>query len=107
MENALGVGDKDEDERKGGIFSFGSDDGEKDEEDKGGLFSFGNDKKKDEGKGGFFSKLFDKEDDEKGKEKKSGFTGLFSEQEGASAAGGSEERGGYQQRNAEVSDGGT
>lgn len=108
VKNILGGGEKDEkDEKKGGFFSmFGG--GQKDEdEDKGGLFSFGDDekKKKDEDKGGFFSKIFDSDDD---REKKSGFKGLFSEQEQGASAGGegeAETTGGN--KDVGVSDGGT
>lgn len=88
VKNALGVGDKDEDEKKGGgILSLFGGDKDKNETEKDGLFSFGDDKKKeDEKKGGFFSKIFDRDDDE-GQQRKSGFAGLFNEQEGGSAAG--------------------
>ncbi|KAI3363539.1 hypothetical protein L3Q82_012141 [Scortum barcoo] len=76
VKSALGVKDKgkDKDKKKGGISSL-----------------FGGDKKKKEEKekGGFFSKIFDKDNDGK-TEKKSGFSGLFNEQEGAGAAGGTE-----------------
>ncbi|XP_026165150.1 uncharacterized protein LOC113131749 isoform X2 [Mastacembelus armatus] len=79
VKSALGVKDKDKKDKKAGG---------------GGILSvFGGDKKKDnsnkdEGKGGFFSNVFDKEDNNKGTPKKSGFSGLFSEQEGAGAASG-------------------
>lgn len=83
VRRTLGGSDKDEkDEKKGGFLSFLGG-GEKDDKDEGGLFSFGDDKKKDDDKGGIFSKIFDKDDDND-KPKKSGFQGLFSEQEGAS-----------------------
>lgn len=88
LKKACGV--KDKNEKKGGLLSFlggGKEKDNKDTKNKGGLFSFGDDKKKDDDKGGTFSKIFDKDND-KGTEKKSGFKGLFSEQEGAS--GGSE-----------------
>ncbi len=118
MKNALGVGDKDkdDDEKKGGIFSFfGGDDKKEKEKDKGGPFSFGDDKKKDEEKGGFFSKIFDKDDDDEGKEKKSGFSGLFTELEGVGAAGGNEGEtvgggegsGGFKGQSVALNDGGT
>ncbi|XP_041802898.1 uncharacterized protein LOC121613530 [Chelmon rostratus] len=87
----LGVGGKDEDEddKKGGVLAFfgGNKKEEEEEKKKGGLFSFGDDKKKDDDKGGFFSNLLDTDDD-KEKDKKSGFTGLFTEQGGPGAAGG-------------------
>lgn len=84
VRSAFGLEDKEE--KKGGIFSLFGGDKDKDDKDddkKGGLFSFGDDKKKDEDAGGFFSKILNKDDD-KGDQKKVGFQGLFSEQEGAS-----------------------
>lgn len=93
VKNAFGV--KDKDEKKGGFLSFlggGKDKDDKDDNDKGSLFSFGDDKKKDDDdKGGIFSKIFNKDDDDEGKQKKSGFEGLFSEQEGASGGNENEE----------------
>lgn len=80
VKKACGIKDK-EDKKKGGILSFFG--GGKDDSNKGGLFSFGDDKKKDDDQGGIFSKIFNKDDDE-GPKKKSGFQGLFTEQEGAS-----------------------
>ncbi|KAF3707930.1 hypothetical protein EXN66_Car001103 [Channa argus] len=80
IKSALGGKDKSGDKKKaaaggGGGFSF-----------------FGSNEKKDqrgdEGKGGIVSNLFGKGDDNKGSGKKSGFSGLFSEQEGAGPAGG-------------------
>ena len=93
MESALkkACGVKEKDKKKGGMLSFLG--GGKDKEDnskKGSLFSFGDDKKKDEGKGGIFSKISDKNDD-KGTDKKSGFKGLFTEQEGATGGSANEE----------------
>lgn len=105
--------DEDEDDKEGGFFSnFLDRDGdeeklkkmrekqrEKDEDEddkKGGFFSKfldrDEDKDKDDDKDHFFSKIFnrDDDDDDKGKEKQSGFSGLFSELEGPSAAGGYE-----------------
>lgn len=97
MKKTLGIEDKNK--KKGGIKSmFG---GDKDQEkDKGGIFSFGHDKKKKEEEnkkkneeGGFFSKIFHKDDEDKGKQKKSGFHGLFAEGEGGGAMGGVKEEG--------------
>lgn len=111
VRKTLGGSDKDEkDEKKGGFLSFWRG-GEKDDKDKdeGGLFSFGDDKKKDDDKGGIFSKIFDKDDDND-KPKKSGFQGLFSEQEGASGGEATptpEDVGDVEGRGAGVSDGGT
>ncbi|KAM8859074.1 uncharacterized protein AB9W97_019314 isoform 2-T2 [Spinachia spinachia] len=83
VKKALGMEDKDKDEDKSGIFSKifnrDSDDDKKKkrEEDE------------DDKKEGFFSKIFDRDGDEdKKKESKSGFSGLFSEMEGATSAGG-------------------
>lgn len=94
VKKAFGV--KDKDEKKGGFLSFlggGKDKDDKDDNDKGSLFSLGDDKKKDDDdKGGIFSKIFNKDnDDDKGTQKKSGFEGLFSEQEGASGGNENEE----------------
>lgn len=77
IKHTLGIKDKDTN-KKGGVG--------------GGLSLFGGNKnkdqgKKDEGKGGFFSNLLKKGDDNKGEGKASGFTGLFSEPGGAGAAG--------------------
>lgn len=76
-------GHKDKD---GGFLSIFKGDKKKEEEpeDKGGLFSFGKDKNKNDhdGKGGFFSKVFKKDEEDEGVQKKSGFAGLFSEQDG-------------------------
>lgn len=108
VKKALGVEekDKDKDEKKGGFFSFG---GSKKDEDDGGVLSFG-DKKKDDDEGGFFSNIFNKDKDDD-REKKSGFQGLFSEQEGVSAGGedGDSAGGGgdFQGQSAGISDGGT
>lgn len=92
--NALG-GDDDKDDDKdskgGGILSFfgGDKDDDKDKDD-GGLFSFGRHDekkkdKKDDDDGGFFSKLLNRDDDDD-KNKKSGFQGLFNEQQGAAGS---------------------
>lgn len=115
VRRTLGGGDKDEkDEKKGGFLSFLGG-GEKDDKDKdkdkdeGGLFSFRDDKKKDDDKGGIFSKIFDRDDDND-KPKKSGFQGLFSEQEGVSGGDATptfEEVGDVEGPGAGVSDGGT
>ncbi|CAL1577746.1 unnamed protein product [Knipowitschia caucasica] len=71
--------DKDEDDdHKGGLFSFGKD------KDKGK----GKDKDKDKGKGNFFPKIFNKDDDDDVGEKvpkKTGFAGLWTEQDQAGA----------------------
>lgn len=114
VRRTLGGSDKDEeDEKKGGFLSFWRR-GEKDDKDKdkdkdeGGLFSFGDDKKKDDKKEGILSKFFDKDDDND-KPKKSGFQGLFSEQEGASGGDTTptfEEVGDVEGPGAGVSDGG-
>ncbi|KAM4730085.1 uncharacterized protein FYW61_010428 [Anableps anableps] len=113
VKNALGIEDKEKDKKKGGFMSIFGGDKDK-EEEKGGIFSFGHDdkkKKKDEDKGGFFSKIFDKDDDEdKGLPKKSGFHGLFAEGEGGGAmgggamGGGGEEAGGNPGRTVAVTD---
>lgn len=102
--------DDDKDDKKGGIFSlFGGDkdDDEDKDKDKGGFLSFGDDKKKDEDRGGFFSKLLDRDDDDD-KPKRSGFKGLFNEQEGAGCSGGDkgEGAGGGGAKSVGVSDGG-
>lgn len=91
VRKAFGV--KEEDKEKGGLaslFGGGKDKDDEDDGNKGGLFSFGDDKKKDDDTGGFFSKILDRDDD-KGGEKRTGFHGLFSEQEGASGGGENEE----------------
>ncbi|KAL6102272.1 uncharacterized protein ACO6RY_17349 [Pungitius sinensis] len=81
VKKALGKEDKDKEKDKGGIISkiFNRDDDKKK-------------KKKSEEKDkkeGFFSKMFDRDaDEDKKKESKSGFSGLFSEMEGATSAGG-------------------
>lgn len=85
--------DDDKDDKKGGIFSlFGGNKDDDDDKDKGGFFSSGDDKEKDEDRGGFFSKLLDRDDDDD-KPKRSGFKGLFSEQEGAACSGGDQGEG--------------
>lgn len=86
--------DDDKDDKKGGIFSlFGGN--KKDDDDN---------KEKDEDRGGFFSKLLDRDDDDD-KPKRSGFKGLFNEQEGAGCSGGDEGEGAGAKR-VGVSDGG-
>lgn len=97
IKGALGVDDdkdkKDKDDKDGGFLSiFKKDKDEKEDDDdgnKGGLFSFGKDKDrdrdKDDDKGNFFQKIFKRDDDEDDDRekvpKKSGFAGLFSEQD--------------------------
>ncbi|XP_031696582.1 U1 small nuclear ribonucleoprotein 70 kDa-like [Anarrhichthys ocellatus] len=80
--------EKDKDE---GIFSkiFNRDDDDNDHKKKS------REKDEDDKKESFFTKIFDRDDDDdKKKESKSGFTGLFSELEGAASAGGDEMGGG-------------
>lgn len=101
--------DDDKDDKKGGIFSLfgGNKKDDDDDKDKGGFLSFGDDKEKDEDRGGFFSKLLDRDDDDD-KPKRSGFKGLFSEQEGAGRSGDDEGEGagGDGAKSVGVSDGG-
>lgn len=92
MKKSLGVEDKKKKEKKGGGFmSFGGDKDREKKEKEGGMFSFGDDKKKDDE--GFFSKVFHKHDDdnEKVKQKQSGFDGLFAEPGSAGSGGGRHE----------------
>lgn len=87
--------DKDKDKDSGGILSFfGGDKDDKDKDD-GGLFSFGRDDekkkdKKDDENDGFFSRLLNRDGDDD-KTKKSGFHGLFNEQQGAAGSHGDQE----------------
>lgn len=101
--------DDDKDDKKGGIFSlFGGDKKDDDDDkDKGSIFSFGGDKEKDEDDGGFFSKLLNRDGDDD-KPKRSGFEGLFNEQQGAGCSGGDEGEGagGGGAKSVGVSDGG-
>ncbi|XP_055083089.1 prostatic spermine-binding protein-like [Periophthalmus magnuspinnatus] len=108
IKSALG-GDDDKDDKEdkdGGFLSIFKRDKDDDDHDrhKGGLFSFGKDdhhhkdkdKDKDKDKGNFFQNLFDRDDDDRrGKvPKKSGFHGLFSEQEAGGGARSDEAGGG-------------
>ncbi|XP_034086513.1 nucleoplasmin-like protein ANO39 isoform X1 [Gymnodraco acuticeps] len=95
VKKALGKDDKDEDkeDKEGGFFSkiFDRDD---DEEKRRKLREREREKEKEDDEG-FFSKIFhrgDDDDDDEGREKKSGFSGLFSELEGP--PGGTGEQGG-------------
>lgn len=109
--NAFG-GDNDDDKGKkgGGIFSlFGGDKDDDKDKDDGGLFSFGRDDKKkdkkDDDDDGFFSRLLNRDDDDD-KQKKSGFKGLFNEQQGAAGSFGGQEGEGCQAGGATISGGG-
>lgn len=103
VEDALTKDEDDEDKKDGGGFLsdiFKGDKKKKEEEEDDKLFSFGGRKNKkdddDDDKGGFFSKLFHKDDDDdkdKGKEKKSGFAGLFSEQAAGDAVAAEDDEG--------------
>lgn len=88
VKGALGIKDKEEDKKKGGIKSIFKGSNKEEEEKK-------KKKKKDEDKG-FFSKVFHKDDDEDKGLKKSGFQGLFAEGQegGAMGGGGAMEEGG-------------
>ncbi|XP_034408154.1 prostatic spermine-binding protein-like isoform X2 [Cyclopterus lumpus] len=98
VKKALGMEDKDEEKDEGGVFSkiFNRDDDDDDKKKKRKSSEKDDD---DDKKESFFSKIFDRDDDDnKEKDSKSGFSGLFSELEGAASAGdnggGAEERGG-------------
>lgn len=109
--NVLSGDDKDDDKDKegGGFFSlFGGD--KDDDKDDGGLFSFGRDKEKkkdkDDDDNGFFSRFLDRDDDD-GKHKKSGFKGLFNEQQGAAGSIGGQEGEGCEGGSIVISRGGS
>lgn len=90
--------DDDKDEKGGGILSlFGGDKDDDKDKDDGGLFSFGRDdeKRKDNDNNGFFSRFLNREDDDD-KQKKSGFKGLFNEQQGAAGSIGGQEGEGFE-----------
>lgn len=112
--NAFSSDDKDDDKDKrgGGILSlFGGDKDDDKDKDDGGLFSFGRDdekkkNKKEDDDNGFFSKLLNRDDDDD-KHKKSGFKGLFNEQQGAAGYIEGEEDEGFEGGSATISGGGS
>ncbi|KAJ0066869.1 hypothetical protein NL108_004844 [Boleophthalmus pectinirostris] len=102
IKDALGGSDdrrddrRDKDDKHDGFLSIFKKDRDEDRDDddhKGGLFSFGRDKdknrEKEKDKGNFFEKIFDRDDDDDDhrRQKKSGFAGLFSEQDPPGGAG--------------------